>query len=55
MRSWPGRARRWPNFKAPRHVRWVESLPLNPSGKIQKFLLRDDAVADLATPSGDPS
>ena len=39
------------NFKAPRHVRWTEALPLNPSGKIQKFLLRDDAVAALdATP-----
>ncbi len=42
------------NFKAPRHVRWTDALPLNPSGKIQKFLLRDDAVAALTdTPIGD--
>ncbi|CAN5514044.1 FadD3 family acyl-CoA ligase [soil metagenome] len=42
------------NFKAPRHVRWTEALPLNPIGKIQKFLLRDDAVAALsAPPTGD--
>ncbi len=41
------------NFKAPRHVRWTGALPLNPSGKIQKFLLRDDAVAALTDPSGD--
>lgn len=46
------------NFKAPRHVRWTDALPLNPSGKIQKFLLRDDAVAALADtpdPCGDAS
>ena len=46
---------RMANFKAPRHVRWTGALPLNPSGKIQKFLLRDDAVAALADPSGDAS
>jgi acyl-CoA synthetase (AMP-forming)/AMP-acid ligase II len=39
---------RMANFKAPRHVRWTGALPLNPSGKIQKFVLRDDAVAALA-------
>lgn len=44
---------RMANFKAPRHVRWTSALPLNPSGKIQKFVLRDDAVAALAAPSPD--
>lgn len=38
---------RMANFKAPRHVRWTSALPLNPSGKIQKFVLRDDALAAL--------
>ncbi|NLV56840.1 MAG: hypothetical protein GXY13_14665, partial [Acidimicrobiales bacterium] len=43
------------NFKAPRHVRWVDSLPLNPSGKIQKFVLRDEAGDLLATPTATPT
>jgi len=42
------------NFKAPRHVRWVDSLPLNPSGKIQKFVLRDEAGDLFATPTATP-
>ena len=33
------------NYKVPRHVRVVESLPLNPSGKVQKFKLRAEAGA----------
>lgn len=45
---------RMANFKAPRHVRWVSALPLNPSGKIQKFILRDDAVAELVEPAPAP-
>jgi len=28
------------NFKVPRDVRIVEALPLNPSGKVMKFVLR---------------
>lgn len=35
------------NYKVPRHVRWVDSLPLNASGKVQKFALRDRAREDL--------
>ena len=46
---------RMANFKAPRHVRWTEALPLNPSGKIQKFILRDDAVAALSPQPEDPA
>lgn len=30
------------NFKVPRRVSFVESLPRNASGKVQKFLLKDD-------------
>jgi acyl-CoA synthetase (AMP-forming)/AMP-acid ligase II len=36
------------NFKAPRHVAVVDALPLNASGKVLKFELRDRAVARLA-------
>ncbi|MDD9828153.1 MAG: FadD3 family acyl-CoA ligase [Deltaproteobacteria bacterium] len=32
---------RMANYKAPRFVRIVESLPVNASGKVQKFVLRD--------------
>jgi acyl-CoA synthetase (AMP-forming)/AMP-acid ligase II len=32
------------NFKVPRHVRVVETLPITPSGKVMKFVLRDMAV-----------
>lgn len=42
---------RMANFKAPRHVRWTDALPLNPSGKIQKFVLRNDAAAALVPPT----
>jgi acyl-coenzyme A synthetase/AMP-(fatty) acid ligase len=31
---------RMANFKVPRQVELVESLPLNPSGKVMKFVLR---------------
>lgn len=45
---------RMANFKVPRHVRWTDALPLNPSGKVQKFLLREHAVDVLAPqPTGD--
>jgi len=35
------------NFKVPRHVELVPSLPLNPSGKVLKFELRDRVRAGL--------
>jgi len=31
---------RMANFKVPREVRIVDALPLNPSGKVMKFVLR---------------
>jgi acyl-CoA synthetase (AMP-forming)/AMP-acid ligase II len=40
---------RMANFKVPREVRFVDSLPLNPSGKVLKFELRDRA-RDAAAP-----
>ena len=33
------------NYKVPRTVRTVDALPLNPSGKVMKFRLRDEAAA----------
>jgi acyl-CoA synthetase (AMP-forming)/AMP-acid ligase II len=39
------------NYKAPRSVQVVESLPLNPSGKVMKFRLRARAAASGASPS----
>jgi acyl-CoA synthetase (AMP-forming)/AMP-acid ligase II len=33
------------NYKVPRSVRTVDALPLNPSGKVMKFRLRDEVAA----------
>jgi acyl-CoA synthetase (AMP-forming)/AMP-acid ligase II len=41
------RARLAPH-KAPRHWRVVDAFPLTPSGKIKKYVLRDELIADLA-------
>jgi acyl-CoA synthetase (AMP-forming)/AMP-acid ligase II len=35
------------NYKVPRSVRTVDALPLNPSGKVMKFRLRDDATTTV--------
>ncbi len=43
------------NYKVPRRVKFVASLPLNSSGKVLKFELRDRAVADPADGGGSPS
>jgi acyl-coenzyme A synthetase/AMP-(fatty) acid ligase len=32
---------------APRHWRIVEAFRLTPSGKIKKYVLRDEMIADL--------
>ena len=39
--AWAGRE--MANFKVPRHVRIVDALPLNPSGKVLKYQLREEA------------
>jgi HIP---CoA ligase len=36
---------RMANYKVPREVRVVDALPLNPSGKVMKFVLRDQLAA----------
>jgi fatty-acyl-CoA synthase len=40
-------------FKTPQHWMFVEAFPLTPSGKIQKFVLRDRFVREQT--SGEPS
>lgn len=35
------------NLRTPKYVFFTDSLPLTPQGKIQKFLLRDQAVKEL--------
>ncbi|MDX3884247.1 MAG: FadD3 family acyl-CoA ligase [Sphingomonas sp.] len=40
------------NYKAPRSVEVVESLPLNASGKVQKFALKDRVKAETAPAGG---
>ena len=36
------------NFKVPRHLEFVPAFPLNPSGKVLKFELRDRARKAIA-------
>jgi fatty-acyl-CoA synthase len=38
-------------FKTPQSVVFVETFPLTPSGKVQKFVLRDKLVASLPCPA----
>ncbi len=35
-----------PNFWIPNYIRFVESLPRTPTGRVQKYLLRDQAITD---------
>jgi acyl-CoA synthetase (AMP-forming)/AMP-acid ligase II len=39
---------RMANYKVPRYVQVVDAMPLNASGKILKFELREKATAELA-------
>ena len=39
---------RMANYKVPRHVTVVDALPLNASGKVLKYELRDRATTELA-------
>ena len=36
------------NYKVPRYVQVVDALPLNASGKVLKFELREKAKSELA-------
>jgi fatty-acyl-CoA synthase len=34
-------------FKTPRHWRFIDDFPLTPSGKVKKYVLREQLIADL--------
>jgi fatty-acyl-CoA synthase len=36
------------HYKVPRHVRFVAEFPMTVTGKVQKFKLREDAIAELS-------
>jgi len=40
-------AARIANFKVPRYVKFVRDFPMTGSGKVRKFLLREQAIAEL--------
>jgi fatty-acyl-CoA synthase len=40
-------AARIANFKVPRYVKFVREFPMTGSGKVRKFLLREQAIAEL--------
>ena len=35
------------HFKIPRHVRFVEAFPMTVTGKVQKFIMREQMAAEL--------
>ena len=35
------------HFKVPRHVRFTDAFPMTVTGKIQKYKLREAAIAEL--------
>jgi fatty-acyl-CoA synthase len=35
------------HYKVPRYVKFVDQFPMTVTGKIQKFVMRDEAIADL--------
>jgi fatty-acyl-CoA synthase len=42
-------------YKIPRYLELVEEFPVTPSGKVQKFKLREQFTAARATPAGGDS
>lgn len=41
-------ARRIANFKVPRYVKFITDYPMTGSGKVRKFILREQAIAELS-------
>ena len=35
------------HYKVPRYIRFVEDMPMTITGKVQKFVMRDQMIADL--------
>ena len=42
------------HFKIPRHIRFVSEFPTTVTGKVQKFVIRDRMIAELARVDVDP-
>jgi len=40
------------HFKVPRHVRFVDALPMTVTGKAQKFVMREEMVKELGVVVG---
>ena len=38
---------RMANYKAPKYVKFVDDFPMTATGKIQKFILKDQATREL--------
>ena len=38
------------HFKIPRYVRFVDEFPMTVTGKVQKFVMREQSIADLGLP-----
>jgi fatty-acyl-CoA synthase len=43
------------HFKVPKHIKFVDSLPMTVTGKPQKFIMRDAMIEQLSQPSQDSS
>ncbi len=39
------------HYKVPRYVRFVDSFPMTVTGKVQKYLMREQSIAELTSPS----
>ena len=35
------------HYKVPRYIRFVEDMPMTITGKVQKFVMRDQMIAEL--------
>ena len=38
-----------PHYKVPRHVRVVDEFPMTVTGKVQKFVMREQMIAELGS------
>jgi len=42
------------HFKVPRYVKTVEAFPMTVTGKVQKYKMREEAIAELGLTAGGP-
>ena len=41
------------HYKVPKFIRFVDEFPLTVTGKVQKFVLRERVIAEMALAAGD--